>query len=44
MDDNLVDKVKIQLKKFHNSILLTNSEIEDKILYIFKSAGIVEEN
>ena len=37
LDDNLVELVKIQLKKFQNTILLTDSEIEDKILDIFTS-------
>jgi len=37
LDDNLVELVKIQLKKFQNTILLTDSEIEDKILDVFTS-------
>ena len=37
LDDNLVELVKIQLKKFQNTILLSDSEIEDKILDIFTS-------
>ena len=37
LDDNLVELVKIQLKKFQNTILLSDSEIEDKILDVFTS-------